>query len=97
MCTSHRPEAGADSGESLAQVQVRLGVAAPVAAMRAAGRDYAESKMFACPGCGHINPDHRWTGDFDCLIDGCGCLAFGPIDVGDDQLDPLFDAAWGNT
>jgi hypothetical protein len=32
-----------------------------------------EIRMFACPNCGHIDPDHRWSEPFDCLKEDCPC------------------------
>jgi hypothetical protein len=81
--------------DSLRDVQVRLGFDAHVAALRSAGRDFGESRLLACPGCGHANPDHRWSAPFDCLEVPCECPGFGPLDVADDLVDAAFDAAWG--
>lgn len=32
-----------------------------------------EVLMFGCPFCGHINPDHRWSEPFNCLVPECDC------------------------
>lgn len=32
-----------------------------------------EIEMFACPVCGHIAPDHRWSEPFTCLVGECPC------------------------
>jgi hypothetical protein len=34
-----------------------------------------EIEMFACPNCGHITPDHRWSEPFNCLVPECPCEA----------------------
>ena len=32
-----------------------------------------EILLFACPWCGHIMPDHKWTEPMTCLRDNCTC------------------------
>lgn len=46
-----------------------------------------EVRVFACPNCGHIDPDHRWLDPFDCLKEGCPCEAFPlPLYFDEDEL-----------
>ena len=35
-----------------------------------------EVVMFACPVCGHITPDHSWSGPNVCLKEDCPCKGF---------------------
>lgn len=45
--------------------------------MRDEGYDHAETRMFACPFCGHMTVhSHRWTEPFDCLDEGCSCPGY---------------------
>jgi len=44
-----------------------------------------EVRVFACPTCGHIDPDHRWLDPFDCLKEDCPCEAFPQPDTFDED------------
>jgi len=49
-----------------------------------------EIKMFACPICGHITPDHSWIGDpMACLKPGCPCEGMNVADFDDADNDEL--------
>lgn len=52
-----------------------------------------EIRMFACPNCGHITPDHRWSAPFECLKPECPCEAIPTEDTYDEtELVEKIDA-----
>ena len=44
----------------------------------------AEVTMFACPNCGHITPDHRWSAPLNCLKEDCPCETIPEPDLYDE-------------